>query len=1072
MPSIESGIMPQLQCCLAETGLVWTLFITAFMTGLAYFSIAITLWALVRKLSLSSNFISLCVVILIAASGLTHLMEAGSIWKPDHGWSAGIRLVTSVLSIVTSVYLYILKHPMINAVQSMKPSKGQRLGPKEPKNGSERSVQIRKQPVKQSEAIFRQTFERVSIGLAHVDFNFQFIRINPSFCKMTQYEEEELLTRSMTDLIHSEDRKQIPTFTQNLHSCTIETVSADVRLSCKSGDQICVRINASVNSPVESEAAFIIVSIEDISRLKKIQSERELLFALPNQFLCILNREGCFQQVNIGFHDLLGFSTEELIHRSLSDFVHPEDQYLLKKKFQQTPEEIEFRFRAKDGTFYWLRWTGVILDDLEWVVATDVTKMKSIENRLRESEQQLRIYLENAQNPVGSSEGMRDGELTSSEDTPWQKMTEIPLKQRNEQFFILANSVRQLVWIADKKGSSYWYNDRWYEYTGTTLEEMRGWGWLKVHHPDDTERVIKRLNYSWATGKPWEDTFQLKSKSGDWRWFHSFGLPIRDETGNILNWIGIGTDITEQMRSLVNEEQFKTIMQQMPAAVVIGEAPSGKLIFANDKVKEIWGPPFIQTHSIDEYSNWVGFHSDGKQYEGHDWPLARSILKGEVITNEDAEILRGDGKRATLRLCSGPVRDRNGKIIAGVLICQDVTEQITIQNDLKKNEAELQAIFNQAAVGLANVGLDGRWLKVNPKLCEITGYSYEELLSKAFQDITHPDDLRLDVQCIVQLLENEISNYTLEKRYIRKDGTIVWANLTVALVRNRDGSPNYFIAVVEDFSDKKKITEALHELARTLELRVKERTRELEVINQELEQFAYVVSHDLREPLRVVGCYIQLFLKKFQSLQDETSRKYAGYIIEAVQRMDQLILDLLAYSRTGRTEMPVQEFDLSNTVKSVLSNLKASIQECHAQIEWGALPKITAIESQIAQVFQNIIGNAIKYRPIGQTPIIKLNCVDEENQWKFSISDNGIGIDPKYRNKIFLVFQRLHNRKEYPGTGIGLAICKKIIEHLGGNIWVESMPGLGSTFYFTLPKLKQKEFRGPITHSNKRKIAS
>ena len=252
-------------------------------------------------------------------------------------------------------------------------------------------------------------------------------------------------------------------------------------------------------------------------------------------------------------------------------------------------------------------------------------------------------------------------------------------------FKSFANAIPQLAWIADESGSIYWYNDRWYEYTGTTLEEMRGWGWQNVHHPDHVDRVVKKFSHFVATGDPWEDTFPLRSRTGEWRWFLTRATPIRDATAKIVRFFGTNTDITEQRQVLEERERllrevefersrFETIMRQMPAAVVVAEAPSGRLVFANEQINDVWGHPLIEADDVAGYREYIGFHPDGRRYEGQDWPLARSLATGEIVQAEDVEILRGDGRRAIVRLSSAPVRDKSGAIVAAVVLSQDITE--------------------------------------------------------------------------------------------------------------------------------------------------------------------------------------------------------------------------------------------------------------------------------------------------------------------------------------------------------------------------------------------------------------
>lgn len=235
---------------------------------------------------------------------------------------------------------------------------------------------------------------------------------------------------------------------------------------------------------------------------------------------------------------------------------------------------------------------------------------------------------------------------------------------------------------------------------------------------------------------------------------------------------------------------------------------------------------------------------------------------------------------------------------------------------------------------------------------------------------------------------------------------------------------------------------AEHELARKVD--------ELARSNRDLEQFAYVASHDLQEPLRMVAAYTQLLAEKYRGQLDETADKYIGYAVEGAQRMQTLIQDLLAFSRAGRTKAAQPEADANDVMRDVLLNLSSAIQESGAVLKVENLPPVGADRLQLSQLLQNLIGNAIKFCK-EHAPQISVNAEPAGDFWQFSVSDNGIGIAPEHAEGIFAVFQRLHTRAEYPGNGIGLSICKKIVEYYGGRIWVESTPGQGCTFKFTLP---------------------
>jgi len=251
-------------------------------------------------------------------------------------------------------------------------------------------------------------------------------------------------------------------------------------------------------------------------------------------------------------------------------------------------------------------------------------------------------------------------------------------------------------------------------------------------------------------------------------------------------------------------------------------------------------------------------------------------------------------------------------------------------------------------------------------------------------------------------------------------------------------------------------------LRRQAEEDLKRKVDELARSNAELEQFAYVASHDLQEPLRMVATYTQLLAERYRGRLDENADKFIGYACEGSLRMQTLIRDLLAFSRVGRNCAACERVDCDAVMAEVLLSLGPAIQESGAVVTHTALPVVWADRSQMMQVFQNLIGNAIKFRG-KEPPAISVQVEKAGQQWLFSVSDNGIGIAPEYAEDIFVVFQRLHTRTEYPGNGIGLAICKKIIEHYGGKIWVEAQAGHGSIFKFTMPCVgpaAEKELRG------------
>ena len=252
---------------------------------------------------------------------------------------------------------------------------------------------------------------------------------------------------------------------------------------------------------------------------------------------------------------------------------------------------------------------------------------------------------------------------------------------------------------------------------------------------------------------------------------------------------------------------------------------------------------------------------------------------------------------------------------------------------------------------------------------------------------------------------------------------------------------------MQDLTERKQNENMLVQLNNSLG----KRARELAESNADLERFAYVASHDLQEPLRMVTSFLQLLNKRYKDKLDQKAHEYINYAVDGAERMKKLILDLLEYSRVNSSQIEKEEVDLDEIIEDVRFMYKKTLHDTSGVINSTTFPVVKGNKTQISQLFQNLIGNALKYRG-DEPPVVSISWEEDNKYYKFAITDNGIGIDPKFYNKIFVIFQRLHNREQYSGTGIGLAICKKIIDKHGGKIWVSSATGQGSTFYFTLPK--------------------
>ncbi len=377
---------------------------------------------------------------------------------------------------------------------------------------------------------------------------------------------------------------------------------------------------------------------------------------------------------------------------------------------------------------------------------------------------------------------------------------------------------------------------------------------------------------------------------------------------------------------------------------------------------------------------------------------------------------------------------------------RNITDRKQAEIALRESEERFRAIFEQAAVGIAKTALCGQFLRVNPGFCQIVRYAESELLQENWQAITHPDDREADREYVRLLLSGEIQTFSMEKRLSCKDREVCWANVTVSAMRDAEGTAQYLICAIEDISERKRVQELLQASLDTQTRYAQELTRS----NAELEQFAYVASHDLQAPLGTIVGYAQLLERRFNDELDAQGNKFIGNIVNACVRMQALIDDLLEYSRVGISLKPFELIDCNQVFEDACANLQLAIRKNQATVTRGDLPRVTGDSFQLLQLFQNLIDNAIKYRS-SSAPVVQVGASRQGDNWVFSVQDNGIGIAEQYHPRIFQIFQRLHTQAEYSGTGIGLAICQKIVDRHGGRLWVESEPDRGSTFYFSVP---------------------
>jgi PAS domain S-box-containing protein len=677
--------------------------------------------------------------------------------------------------------------------------------------------------------------------------------------------------------------------------------------------------------------------------------------------------------------------------------------------------------------------------------------------------------------------------------------------------------------------------------------------------------------------RPGRQSYEItvRARDGKLRDTIYYKATYKDARGEVAGLIGTIVDITASKSAesalRESEERYRRTFE-LAGSGLAQVGLDGRFMRVNRRLCEMFG--YSQAELVGMSVKDISHPEDRDAVDER----RRKLIAGEVDSVRiEKRYLRKDGSMVWVHVAIAMERDASGRPLYAISVLDDVTARKQAEDALLESEARYRSTFELAASGIAHIGLDRKFIRVNRRLCEILGYPEHELIGMTGRQISHPDDLEIINTQRKRLYAGEIDHVHLEKRYLRKDGSTVWVAFSMVLERDAEGRPFYEIAIFDDITERKRAERALREseerfrsltqlssdwyweqdasfALRFMSRRMGEKTgldaaafigrkrwdqpalnltdedwgrhrsqlerhepfrdfemerpnpaggtrwvsvtgepvydengrfrgyrgvgsditerkqaeaqlrrahdelakkaEELQRSNAELEQFAYVASHDLQEPLRMVSSYTQLLAKRYKDQLPAEAQEFMHFTVDGAARMKQLIEDLLAYSRVGTKGKELVPVSLEAPLKRALTNLRAAIQESGASVSSDALPTVDADEVQLAQVFQNLIGNALKFRG-KQVPRIHVGALEEAGEWHISIADNGIGIEPQYFDRIFMLFQRLHAMGEYPGTGIGLAICKKVAERHGGRIWVTSTPGAGSTFHFTLPK---KEF--------------
>ena len=658
-------------------------------------------------------------------------------------------------------------------------------------------------------------------------------------------------------------------------------------------------------------------------------------------------------------------------------------------------------------------------------------------------------------------------------DITERKKTEEVIKDNEKRFRELIESLPQLFWTCRVDGPCDYLSKQWVDYTGVPEEEQLGYRWLEQLHPEDRDKTVAEWMEKVKTGESFDMEFRIRRNDGIYHWFKTRAVPMRDSDGSIVKWFGSNTDFEEIKKA---EEQLKNFSKELEQKV---DERTKELQISTKKLDETssiarvggweldlkknemyWSDLVKQIHEVDpDYhptlQDRINF------YVPEAVPLISKALQNAINDGEPFDIeLQLFTARKNLKWIRivGKAYRENDEIVKIGGMFQDINERKLAEIESLRKSEQLQLLSNELENIIDSIpGLvfykdtKNRYIRVNKYICDAHKMSKKQLEGLDLNDLYPREQAQAYYEDDLEVIRSRQSKINIDEPWGNR-----WVSTSKIPYLNETGEVIGVIGVSMDVTERRLAEEELKNHRDHLEELVNERTSELDnaIIdlkrsNQELEQFAYVASHDLQEPLRMVSSYTQLLERRYKDLLDQDAKDFIFFAVDGANRMQHLINDLLDYSRVTTRGKPFVKVDLSTVLGHAINNLQKKIQETGALIVNEDLPFVYGDEVQLVRVFQNLLDNAIKFRGT-VPPRISISSKTVDDKVQISISDNGIGIDKIYTDRVFTIFQRLHNKIEYPGTGIGLAICKRTIERHGGKIWFESEPGKGTTFIFTL----------------------
>ena len=662
---------------------------------------------------------------------------------------------------------------------------------------------------------------------------------------------------------------------------------------------------------------------------------------------------------------------------------------------------------------------------------------------------------------VKTLKSLQDSNSQLARDISERKKTEDALIESEHRFRNVANSAPVLIWMSGTDMLCNFCNTAWLKFTGRTMEQEYGNGWTAGIHPEDFKRCLKVHSTSFNERVEFYIEYRLKRHDGEYRWVSDNGVPRFTAEGVFEGYIGACMDVHEM---IIHQIKLKEDDERLNIIIDASELGTWefnlltKEIKYSDRYLEILGH---SKKASPTHANLLAqLHPDDipKRSAAYKEAYQKGVLFYDSrIIWEDRSVhwieIRGkvfyDGDRLPSRIV-GTVRD--------------ITEEKNYSRQLREREEKFRLLADSMPQHIWTADPEGNLNYFNRSVFEYSGVSFEKMYEEGLLQVVHPDDKDANQKAWQYAIETG-EDFVCEHRFRRHDGVYHWQLSRAIPQKDAAGKIQMWVGTSTDIQDQKNFTNVLEKqvLERTRELAQK--YKELESMNAELQSFAYVSSHDLQEPLRKIQTFAERILEKDQQNLSATGKDYFRRMQNAAERMQTLIEDLLSYSRTNTTDRVFENTDLNIIVEQVKNELKEDIDQKEAVIETGQLCECKIIPFQIRQLVHNLVGNALKFSKPDVPPYIKITAnitmgnqlnnellAPEKSYCHIRISDNGIGFDPQYKERIFEVFQRLHGRNEFKGTGIGLSIVKKIVENHQGLIDATGETDKGATFDIYLPE--------------------